>query len=269
MLPSEFGTESHPLRVSSFPMLIRCPARIALSMLEPEERRSSPAADTGTASHHAISLYHKGLTPDAAIADMRTVASEKFPKADLDEAEKFVRNYTTDPRNPQGPETITEQFLNFTIPPHHQDPTGKAIHVQGTTDQIREAANGMLEVWDYKTGKDDGVTILHDHMLQLAGYSRGVTLVTGRPVVDSGIIRGRGYQRKDRAKPETAPGGVFFHSCFSDLHIDVLLYRIRAVVAGIRRGEALYGPGAYCNHCPHEGVSVCIPKGLSLGLRCV
>ena len=269
MDPGEIGTQGFPLRVSSLPMLVKCPARIAIQMIENPERTSGPAADTGTAAHFAISSYHKGMIPDAAIAAMRSSVSA-FPLADLDEAEEFARRYFRDPRNSQeavDPEKCEVQIA-FRLPPHPTDPTGKEIFFQGTSDQVRTASNGIAEVWDYKTGKDEGSVLVAEHLFQLAGYSRGAQETLGVTIGDSGIIRARGYFRRDRATPESEPPGVFFHSCLDHQQIEALLWRVRATVAAIRRGEAWFGPSAACNHCPYEGTSVCVPRAISLGLRC-
>lgn len=267
MTPRDFGTANYPLRVSSLPMVLKCPARVAMQMIEAPERSSSPAADTGSMAHFAISLYHTGKGADDAVKEMKAAKSLHFPLADEDEAEKFFRSYARDPRN--APEAVenAELQIRFSLPPHPLDPTGEPIWFQGTTDQVRRASEETVEVWDYKTGKDEGVVLLHEHLLQLAGYSRGVENTLGQRVVDSGIIRARGYHRRGVDPPEAQPHGVFFHSCLDSVQIDTLLFRVRAIVAGVRRGEPLFGPGPYCNHCPYEGTSVCIPKGISLGLR--
>lgn len=265
----EFGAENHPIRVSSLPMLVKCPARIAMQMAESPDRTSGPAADTGTAAHYAIAEYHKGKTPDAAIASMRSSVS-LFPLADLDESQSFVERYFRDPRNTQ--EAVEpnncEVPISFRLPPHPNDPTGKEIFFQGTSDQVRYASNGIAEVWDYKTGKDEGSVLVAEHLFQLAGYSRGTRDTLGLTIGDSGIIRARGYFRRDRAKPESEPPGVFFHSCLDHQQIEALLFRVRATVAAIRNGEAWFGPSAACNYCPYEGTSVCVPRAISLGLRC-
>lgn len=233
-------------------------------MLDPA-RTSSAAADTGTAAHFAISQFHKGETVSDALKQMNAEAPVTFPLADLQEAEKFVRSYTQDPRNGEGAVVAAELQVSFTLPPHRNDPTGAAIHVTGTCDQVRRNG-GTLEVWDYKTGADDGVTMLHEFTMQLCGYTIGVRRMFSEPVTVGGIIRGRGYQTRGKAKDDPSPPGVFFHASVDDAQIEACMYRIRSIVAALRRGELLLGPGKYCNYCPHEGITVCEPEGRRLGL---
>lgn len=227
-----------------------------MGLMDDHPRSSSPAADTGSAAHHVVNLYHKGVRVDDAIADMRSSVS-LFPLADLDEAEELFRLYTRDPRNTPEACIQTETQIEFTLDPHPCDETEEQIYFKGTTDQIR-GTKDSLEVWDYKTGKGEGLEILNEHMLQLAGYSKGVETLLKIPVHDSGIIRARGYNRRDGAKPEEAPTKVFYHSCMTREQRDVLLLRVAHIVAGIRSGLPLFGPGPYCYHCPYGGITQCI-----------
>lgn len=257
----KFATPEFPLRVSKLPMLIKCPMRIALDILTPVQDESgenrSPASDTGTAAHYGINILHTmGVNADEAVREMKTAKSLLFPNANEEEAETFVRAYARDPRNANTCIQDCEKTIFFEIDPHPLDKTKQPIFIQGTIDQIRKTDAGY-EVWDYKTGKDEGIVILYEHFLQLAGYTVGLQKTLGYPVVGSGIIRARGYGKRGALEPEQQPGGVFFHSCLTNELAWLYLYRVRLVVAMIRRGYPLFGPGLHCVHCPYEGPSVC------------
>lgn len=260
---AKFATANHPIRVSSLPSLIRCPAQMSLIHLDVIERTSGKAADTGSAAHFAIAAYHKGAGVDDSLKAM-IEATPEFPLADFKEATKFVHHYTKDPRNRQDICVEAEFRVEFQIPCHPTDPTGEPIHLTGTCDQVRYADSGY-EVWDYKTGGDTGFEMLSHFVPQLAGYTTGVSFKYPNVRV-GGIIRGMGYRSRGVDKGEPSPDGVFFKANMSLDDCAIILNRVRAIVAGIRRGEALYGPGVACEWCPYGSIGTCIPVGKAQGL---
>src|SRR5688572_30748388 len=97
---SEFASQSNPIRCSAIPKLFQCPFRAVMEFMAIcDEDTSGPAADTGSALHHAIALWHKqGTEVKEAIRQMRE-ALPTFPLADLDDAERQFLHYCLDPRN--------------------------------------------------------------------------------------------------------------------------------------------------------------------------
>lgn len=221
------------------------------------EKDIGVAADTGSAAHKAIALWHtiaRGNI-DAALVGM-VQALQEYPKADLEDAEKLFRSYSSDRANQTARIVAIEQKVTFTISPSESDPTGKPIVIMGTFDQIRDDRD-VWKLWDYKTGKPDGDDMVDDHTLQLAAYCYGATQHFKRIVEPGGIIRGRGYTSRS--------GKVFFGVRWSYSHVSVLLDSLRETVAMIRRGNVFPVQGKYCWYCPHGGPENCIPALVQLG----
>lgn len=193
-----------------------------------------------------------------------------FPQADFEQAEKYLAAYTADPRNAPEEVLAVEVKVQCSLPPHPYDPTGKPVYLSGTLDQIRKGPS----VWDYKTGEYQGPEMLSHFLPQLAGYAlAGASIYPGLSA--GGIIRGRGYHRR-RIKgqapidPADAPPGIFFEAGMNQETCEVILAYVRFVVAGIRRGEVLLGPGDYCvRQCPFGGVGSCEPLARGLSLKVV
>lgn len=262
-----YADSDHPIRSSSFPAITACPARFALTFLEGYDNESGPAADTGTAAHLGIKLWHEGKALAALQEEVRSRAGE-FPRADLDEAEKFIRYYTEDPRNYPEAAYALEMTLDFTLPPHPYDPTKKRIYCTGHLDQVRKDNQGYA-VWDYKTGRDPGDQMLNWHMPQLAAYAYGAKDMFPEPPRIGGIIRGRGYSSRGKTKPSLSPSGVFINAPCSDPDDCLtILINLRLAVAMIRRGEPIFGPGEACTKfCPLGGMGACLPESRRYGLK--
>jgi hypothetical protein len=189
-----------------------------------------------------------------------------FPQADLDKAAAYVTAYTKDPRNANARIVENERKVYLTLPPSKWDPTGKPIHVEGTLDQLREE-NGVLYVWDYKTGAPGGWEMVHSYAYQLCAYSLAASQTLGRECRIGGIIRARGYFIRDVLKPEVSPDGVFFHVTTTPAQATLMMERLKLIVAGIRAGSPLYGPGEHCRLCPHGGLGQCLELGHRKGLN--
>lgn len=254
---AEFGTEAFPLRCSALPLLTRCHWRATMLFLGLADDTSGEAADSGSGTHHAVEHWHKHGDMQAALDDVRRNL-HKFPLADLDEVRLHFTPYTLDPRN-RVTLVANELPVKFTLSPADRDPTRQPIHVKGTLDQIRRGPDGRLLLWDLKTSKRDGMSLLNEHAFQLAAYCLGAAQELGEPVHPGGIIRSRGWRTRG-CDPTTAPSGVFWHAEFTLDQINVLLDTVRESVASIRSGEITTGPGDHCNYCPAGGLSSCLTR---------
>ena len=261
-----YGTPEVPIRCAAIPTLIRCPARVILEVLEMTPRTSGKAADTGTAAHYAVSQFHMGATAKEAVAAMKLAAAD-FPFADIEEAQSLFTAYSEDTRN-QVPVAYVEKKVYLTLDPHPWDSTGTPIHVEGTTDQVR-LESGVYRVWDYKTGSPGGWEMLHDYAYQLAAYTLATRQTLGIDAHPGGIIRGRGYFNRGTRRPETSPDGVFFPCPMSVDQCIMMMERLKLVVAGIRAGAPMYGPGDHCRYCPHGGLGQCLELGHRRGLKVI
>lgn len=251
-----FGTAEYPLRCSALPLLIRCPLRAVLLHMRYATDSSGKAADTGSAAHKAVAVWHTNGRKYAAAVKAMKEALADYPLADLHEAELHFRPYTEDPRNQTAEVVAVEQKVSFTLDPAENDPTGELIHCTGTLDQLR-SEGGRVFLWDVKTGMSEGWEMSHDHALQVAAYAVGAGVEPG------GVIRTRGY-RKRGVKAAEAPPGVFWPALFDRAGADVLLGGVRAVVARVRAGGGWAGPGDWCGYCPAGGLELCVPKLKSL-----
>lgn len=254
---SDFGSAAHPLRCSALPLLTRCNWRAVMLYLDLLEDRSGAAADTGSATHAAVEHWHQHGDTQAALDSVRAGLA-KFPLAELDEVRLHFTPYTLDPRN-RVRLVVNEMPVEFTLDPADRDPTGLPIHVRGTLDQIRRGPDGRLYLWDLKTSKKDGYTLLHEHALQLAAYCVGAASKLNETVYPGGIIRSRGWRTRG-CDPTTAPAGVFFHAEITPDVIPLLLDTVRESVASIRAGEITVGPGDQCSYCPAGGLASCLSR---------
>lgn len=217
---------------------------------------SGKAADTGSAVHRAIEVWHKEKDVAGALAAVRAHLSD-FPLADLDEVRLHFTPYTQDPRNINCDLVHNELPVRFQLPPHDSDPTGSPIFVHGTLDQIRRE-RGQLFLWDVKTSLKDGWVLAHEFSLQLAAYCLGAAKTINQTVYPGGIIRTRGYRTRTAPPAAQQPHGVFFGAPFSLHQIDALLESVRLAVAQIRSGSVQLGPGEWCQYCPAMGMDSCL-----------
>lgn len=254
MNPEDFATESRPVRASSLPSLVLCPLKALLMACGIyEDRPGSVSADTGTAVHRGVQLFHSGKEVREAFEQVKLEAPEKFCNADLDEAEKHFKGYAEDPRNQSAEVPFTEVKIKFRLPADPSDPTGKDICIEGTADQVRKV-QGVFEIWDVKTGKMyAGHELLNVHAMQLAAYTLGFRQLYGSKtnVKPGGIIATYDYRRR-------TPGPAFWHAPWDTATCETLLTTVRRRVAEIRGARALPHPGDHCAYCPAGGVSSCV-----------
>lgn len=239
-----------------------------------EDNEGGPPAQTGSLTHAGVAEFHRltGQSLDVrrkGVWDAIAKASELFPLADKDEVRLFITPYMNDPRNIEAkivcaldPVTkiltpLIEQEINFTLPPHPNDPTNEPIHVQGHMDFVRERM-GVYYNDDLKTGKKTGWEMLHDYAIQMAAYAYGIRQYYGIPVHPGNIIRAHGYRARGADLP--SPDGVFWASTFVYDDVDWILEKVRLAIADIRRGDITFGPGPHCTYCEFGGLTGCIPE---------
>lgn len=242
---ADFATPVKPLRASILPLLVRCPMAVIIKLYGGVDE-SGPAADTGSAVHCAVAAFHREARKDFQRSlEIMKERGTKYPLADLKQAEMLFRYYFNDERNKTAQVVLCEEEITFRLSPAETDPTQKEILIQGTLDQVREE-NGVLTVWDIKTGKPPGVDMLSDYALQLAAYQHGAAQRLDRRVARSGILRTGDYPT----------GPVFYEAPWTDAHLEALLSSVRSRVADIRAGRVGIAPNSRdCRYC--VGVGQC------------
>lgn len=211
------------------------------------------AADTGSAVHRAVELWHRGKSYDDALAEALAEAPVKYPKADPDETRLFFRPYTEDERNKNATIIESEKRITFEC---SADET--RVMFQGTFDQLRNE-QGAYVLRDLKTGKrHDGYQMLSSHAYQLYAYWYGAVQI-GRKVDAVGVIRAYDYRSR-------TPGPVFWTSPASYQTAERAMKRVVRMVARLRRGEIDIVPGIACGICPAQTVTNCEPVLHSIGL---
>ena len=280
MIP--FATKDKPIRASYLSWVARCSMKPVLDMVDDADTTGA-AAQIGSVVHAGIAAFH--LTPGeqaarvAAAFEAARGALQQYPLADENECRLFLTPYCADPRNaaaifarvPAGytggghpdagrikaGQPAIELPVRFQLKPHRLDPTGEAIWVDGTLDQLR-MDGGKPTVCDAKTGQPTGLQMLHDYAYQIAAYTLGARQC-GWPDTEPGeIIRLRRYRERNAALPN--PSGVHWSMPFTAADCEMLLDTVRLNVALIRSGNVTFGAGVQCTYCPHRGLDGCIPK---------
>ncbi len=246
----DFATSKYPLRASRLPALVECAWRQAFMFLGLLSDSSGPAADTGSATHEAVKEWHRGSGIEPSVTAMRG-RIQLYPSADLADAEAMFRLYTKDERNKTAKLRFVEEKVEFQLPA--VDPAQEAIHVIGTLDQVREQPDGLY-LYDVKTTKKDGWSIMLHHTMQVAAYCIGAAKKLGQPVHPGALILTRKYKGSKPPWP-----GVFFHYPFRYEDCLQVLDSVRAAVHNVRAGLAGIGPGEWCSHCPAGGIDRCVP----------
>jgi RecB family exonuclease len=244
------ATPARPLRASSIPKFMRCPLNVILSYEADDQ--PGVAADTGSAVHYAAAVFHKNAKSlRDALKAMRGQAS-LYPFADLDVAEEHFRGYAEDPRQAAGEVVLCEHKVQVVLDPADEDPTRQPVVINGTLDQIRRK-DGVLRLWDIKTGAADGPTMLTDYAYQLAAYQVGATALLGEPVLSAGVIRTKGYLKK-RGNPDP----IFWEAAWTLEGARRMLRHVVREVANVRAGRVRLTPGPQCHWCPAQGIGSCV-----------
>lgn len=268
-----FATRDKPIRCSKLASIAKCSIRIwMIGMIDCEDDEGSPAAQTGSLTHAGVAAFHK--TQDKTLAERKKAAWDAialnrtlFPVADETEVRLFITPYMDDPRNITANCVAVETGVEFELPPHELDPTGKPIFVQGTFDQLRMDEHGNVRLYDLKTGKKTGWEMIHDYAVQLAAYTYGCKQNPEFDRIKPGyIIRNYTYRMRDAVLP--SPQGVFWSMPYQTMEqIDWLLSNVRLHVALIRSGYMEFNPGPHCTYCEFGGLANCMPRYEELQLK--
>ena len=290
MLP--LGTKEHPLRCSRLHLIVKCSMQTFLAVDEEDE--AGPSAHTGSVVHAGCAEFHRSKDEKLEIREKKgwdaiAKAMAQFPRAEESEVKIFYREYIRDPRNINidiplwydGTYAVEKQ-IDFTLPPHELDPTGSAIHIQGTYDYLR-MENGVPVVDDIKTGKKTLWEMIHDHAFQVCAYTYGIKQIINNLDFDNKIgdkalifdrikpgkiIRAYGYRARARNAFDLSPDGVFISLPYRTMqHCEWLLETVRLHVALYRMGYVNFGPGYWCTFCPQQGLPGCIDAYEQLTLR--
>ena len=259
-----FATDAFPIHASAIPELMRCPWKLAMIYLFDPEDVTSEAADTGSATHIAVSHWHRSKELAAAVRAMREASEARFTKANLDEAAAMFLLYARDPRNQEAQiaqdkdgRLLLEYPVQFKLEPSSDDPTHETITIVGTLDQVRISSDNRLLLWDLKTSKKPGWDQLNTYLYQQAAYAVAASFVLKQQVRLGGLITPRHY--KVDILPEGSPSGIFWHYTQKFDDLEMLINGLRGVVANIRRGDIHISPGEHCRWCPAKGVESCVP----------
>lgn len=247
-----FATAEFPLHPSAARLLFTCPWRVASMHLLAPTDEGGVAGDTGSAMHKAAAAFHTGSDTAGSLKVMQDNLA-RYPNADLVDAADLFLKYAQDPRNKKAELVLVERQVSFQIAAAPEDPTGQAISVVGTVDQVRRE-QGRLKAWDIKTSKKEPLTILNETTFQLALYCVGASIALNEQVEPGGVICPRRYN-KDLAN---SPVFWFFPWKFSD--IERMLLPLRRQVANIRQGILHHLPQDDCKWCHHRTPDLCFPK---------
>jgi hypothetical protein len=282
------GDANSPFRCSKLAALVKCTARVFMMEELIQDDEGGIAAQSGNLTHEGVAAFHifQGTLEERKKAAWGAIAraTGKFPLAEINEVRLFITPYMSDPRNidaefirygdpPEGrtDNLSIERQLDFTLPPHPIDPTGRPIYMQGTYDQIRKNQRGKinsLKLADLKTGKKTGWEMLHDYAIQQACYVYGAkqTIPELAGLDCAMLMRNHGY--RTREKNSNSPDGVFWEMLFlTDAEwVDLVLENARLHVALYRMGEITLGSGPHCTYCEFGGLVNCVPKFQQLSL---
>lgn len=275
------------MRASGLNMLMKCQG-FSVFDLE-EDRPVGKAAHTGTAVGRAIELYHRGSENNEAMNQVRREAltgidgHDPFNLADWSEVTKMFNSYTEDARNPRSAVVVDslEEKVTLRLDPHPNDPTGLPIIINGHTDQVRRSGSNYY-VWDIKSGKADGKSMIGAYMYQQCAYTMAYKQkYPDRNVSWGGIIRTRGYMSNRRVpnpnydpdKSAKSKGNsrtnlfpysadhapVHFEAPFGRDTIQAVLNQIRKTIGRMRGGDITITPGDHCRFCVKSGFHDCFP----------
>ncbi len=226
---------------------------------------SKESADTGSAMHAAAATWHENGHDVHMALDAMLQRHGEFPRANFEEATAMFGGYVRDPRNQKAKVIACEVEIEFDIPPHSSDKTGKMIRIQGKADQIREEY-GKWKLHDIKTGKFDGAQMQFDATFQIAAYCHGLSLKYNRKVEPGSLIRPRVYLEKKNER-NVSPDGVFFEFAWDNRCIPAIMYGVRLTVAHLRNGDYFPLPGLYCKWCSMGKPETCMPALVDLNIK--
>ena len=242
---STFGSAVRPLRPSKIGKLLGCAMSVVLTMHD--EREGGAKAQTGNLVHSAAMWYHKTEGTEAARIEAGLAALEeargKFPEGDEAKARSIFASYAADKANRDAKVLWCEEPVRLTLKADPTDPTQEEIVIQGTLDQVREDKDGDLYVHDIKTGdyNDEQASIL-EYLAQQATYILAARETLSKKVVGGGLIYTPGYAK--------VRGRVHLPLPLTVGQCEDILRLVPAIVAAVRRGEAVFRPGKEaCQWC--------------------
>lgn len=250
-----FATADRPLRPSKLGKLLSCPMSYLLSA---DAGDGNSYAQTGSMLHAGVAAYHKAQE-DREAAGLAAMAASRstFSAADPADATRMYDKYIQDNENASAEVVWCEERVRLILPPDDSDPTGQAVHIAGTLDQVRRYPDGSMKVWDLKSSKLPAEEQLLDYVIQQSAYVLAARATLDPGINFGGLICSRNYFIA-RAK---------VHNAFSlSVGVDsatLLIDAIRVVVANIRRGKTVFNPSvAICKYCdlkPYPNCNTLLP----------
>lgn len=243
-----FGSASRPLRPSKIGKLLSCAMQIVLDMYD--ETPGGKAAQTGNLVHTAAEWYHKttGVEEARVAAGLEALekARDKFPAGDDTAARTIFAAYAADKENRDAEVVWAEAKVTLTMQADRGDPTGEPIVISGTLDQVRRDKNGVLRVWDIKTGTTySGADNLLMATAQQAVYVLAARETLSKEIQVGGLIHTAGYAK--------VKGKVHLPLEMTVEDCDAVLSLVPAIVSQIRQGRPGYRPSVEaCQWCSHK-----------------
>lgn len=247
-----FGSQKLPLRPSKLSQFIACPMSLVLSLAN--EGVGGQAAQTGNLIHVAAQAFHTETVLDPVAAGLQALADarEKFPVGDQEKAATVFRAYAADPQNRNATVLWCETAVRLVLPAAPGDPTGEPIVIEGVLDQVRRHSNGVLRVWDIKTG--DRLTAdecIDEHMMQQACYVLAARATLDASIEPGGLIYTPAFLRNR--------GKRFIDLPLTVSSATVLMSLLPPLVSAVRRGVPAFNPGVEsCRWCEFKRFPACL-----------
>lgn len=245
-------------RGSSVVSLVKC-AGLWLARVDDQQGSGGPAAQTGSAVGRLIQLFHEGWVPAEAWNIVEREGAQ-WPDANMEDVLTMGSAYFLDPRNGPASEYGTvepgscEKEVTLRVEADEIERTlglpGEPFEIVGHLDQLRRGRDGVLRVWDLKSGKPSGDEMLQEYHLQLAVYALAATATLGELVLPGGIIRLRAYQTKGPAADRPHAPGVFWETRWTTEDCEAALDNVRHEIAMLRSGRVVTRAGLHCRYCP-------------------
>lgn len=191
------------IRASSLAELFDCPARWAAKHIDGKRLPRSAAAQLGTAVHASTAVY------DASRLDGGSpVTADDAAGALVDAIHRPEEDVEWEDTKPQEAERIglalharycadiapRQKYLGVEVACERLEIPDLGIALTGTTDRVRETADGQIGIADLKTGGRavgaDGTVTTNGHGPQMGVYELLAEQVMGRPVTAPAQIVG-------------------------------------------------------------------------------
>lgn len=210
------------------------------------------AAQTGNLIHAAAAAFHrtaasmgvKARTEEGLAA--LEAARQSFPDGHRENAVATFRSYAEDKENQDADCPWVEQPIRLEIAAAPGDPTGEPIVIVGTLDQVRRGKDGVLRLWDIKTGsRRTGNESLEAYAIQQACYLLAARQKLAGDIMPGGLIYTPGYEKKYAKR--------FFPYTLTVDECMILVSTVPHTVSLIRSGVPLFRPGVdTCEYCRYK-----------------